>query len=287
MTSTLLATAKSTRETVRSLDWWTDSLFCLRISRPPGYRFTPGQFSRLGLAELAAPHAVSWRAYSITSASDDPFLEFYGIKVPGGAFTGAVSALRAGDPILLEQQPNGFMTLDRFVDGDSLWMLATGTGIGPYLSILQDAPVWRQFRDLIVVHCVRHAEELAYQPLLQALQARAARDPTQARLHLVQSVTRDTGAAMHAPQHRPDQTAASTTAAKPQTIVRLHARIPAMLADGSLQAAAGVPLDPGTARLMLCGNPAMIEDTRRLLHERGFRPCRRALPGQFLTENYW
>ena len=277
MTSTLLATAKSTRETVLSLDWWTDSLFCMRISRPAAYRFTPGQFSRLGLADLAAPHAVSWRAYSITSATADSFLEFYGIKVPGGAFTGAVRALRAGDPILLEHQPNGFLTLDRFVDGDSLWMLATGTGLGPYISMLQDAPIWRQFDDLILVHCVRHAVELAYQSLLQTLQARAAHDPALARLHLVQSVTRETSAAERAPERHPDQAA----------IVRLHGRIPAMIADGSLQAATGVPLDPATARMMLCGNPAMIEDTRRLLHERGFRPCRRALPGQFLTENYW
>lgn len=275
MTSTLLATAKSTCETVRSLAWWTDSLFCLTISRPAGYQFMPGQFSRLGLAELAEPHAVAWRAYSITSSTDDPCLEFYGIRVPGGAFTGAVAALQPGDPILLEHQPNGFLTLDRFVDGESLWMLATGTGLGPYISMLQHAPVWRQFRDLILVHCVRHAAELAYQPLLQRLQARAASDPAQARLHLVQSITREPGAGALDPPPNP------------AGIVRLHARIPAMIADGSLQTATGVPLDPDSARLMLCGNPAMIEETRRVLHERGFRPCRRALPGQFLTENYW
>lgn len=275
MTSTLLPTAKSTCETVRSLVWWTDNLFCLTISRPTGYQFAPGQFSRLGLADLAEPHAVAWRAYSITSSTDVSTLEFYGIRVPGGVFTSAVAALRPGDPILLEHQPNGFLTLERFVDGDSLWMLATGTGLGPFISMLRHAPIWRQFRDLILVHCVRHAAELAYQQLLQTVQARAARDPVQARLHLVQSVTREAdGDAVDTP---PDRAA----------VVRRHARIPALIADGSLQSATGVPLDPGSARLMLCGNPAMIEDTRRILHERGFRPCRRAQPGQFLTENYW
>ena len=287
MTSTLLATPKSTCETVRSLEWWTDSLFCLSITRPASYRFVPGQFSRLGLAETVAPHALAWRAYSITSAPDAPLLEYSGIQVPGGAFTGAVRALQAGDPILLEHAPNGFLTSDRFEDGDSLWMLATGTGLGPYISMLQDGAIWRKFRHLIVVHCVRHTAELAYQPLLRSLQARALEDPVLARLHLVHSVTRAPHARAQASDNAGDPFDPAGPTLRAPTIARLHARIPAMIADGSMAAAAGVPLDPASARVMLCGNPAMIEETRRLLHDRGFRPCRRALPGQFLTENYW
>lgn len=278
MSPPLIATDKSSCETVCSLTWWTDDLFCLTITRPADYRFTPGQFARLGLAEMTPPHSTAWRAYSITSGTADPALEFYGIRVPSGAFTGAVNALKAGDSILLERQPNGFLTLDRFVDGESLWMLATGTGLGPYVAILQDDTVWRQFRHLILVHCVRHAAELAYQPLLSALQARVARDPTLAKLHLVQSVTRE-------PENVAGVVAANDKA--PALLTRLHARIPALIADGSLVAATGLPLDPASARVMLCGNPAMIEETRRLLQERGFRPCRRAIAGQFLTENYW
>ena len=282
MPLTLLATAKSTLETVHRITWWTESLFCLTISRPPEYRFMPGQFSRLGLAELASPHNVAWRAYSVTSGTDDPFLEFYGIRVPGGVFTGAVAALGEGDPILLEHHPNGFLTADRFVDGESLWMLASGTGLGPYVSMLKDAAIWHKFSDLVLVHCVRHADELAYQPLLQSLQAGARADTSRARLHLVQSVTREPR-----PPEPPGHAIAPVADAGAPRIARLHARIPSMIGDGSLQAATGLRLEPDSARIMLCGNPAMIEDTRRLLHERGFRPCRRALPGQFLTENYW
>ena len=264
MPTLLSATDKSTCETVLSIDWWTDSLFCLTITRPPAYRFIPGQFSRLGLAEVPSGAPVVWRAYSVTSHSDAETLEYYGITVPGGAFTGAVAQLQPGDPILLDKQPNGFMTIDRFTGGESLWMLATGTGLGPFIAILRERTVWTRFRDLIVVHCVRHATELAYRSALEALGDAAANDPLAARLHLIQSVTREADGPGW-----------------------LHGRVTTLLDDGTLESAAGVPLVPESARIMLCGNPAMIDDTRRRLQQRGFLPCRRANSGHFLTENYW
>jgi ferredoxin--NADP+ reductase len=257
---------KASRETVTSVRRWTDHLFTFRSTRPKGYRFTPGQYARLGL-----PHGdgMIWRAYSLTSDPALEELEYYGILVPGGAFTTQLSNIEAGAPIWIEKQSFGFMTADRFVDGDTLWMLSTGTGIGPYLSILRDAAVWDQFGELVLVHSVRHASELTYEQEIRQLQATPPAAARHAgRLQLIQCTTRETG----------DDAAAAG---------RLHGRITTLIENGELERKAGLPLTPETARVMLCGNPAMIAETRRLLHERGMKPCRRALPGQFVTENYW
>ncbi|HJV51263.1 MAG TPA: ferredoxin--NADP reductase [Noviherbaspirillum sp.] len=259
----ILAKGKSTLETVTSKHWWTDALVTFTTTKPPNYSFVAGQYARLGLPD---EHDAVWRAYSMVSAPHEEQLEFYGILVPNGRFTSRLKQLKPGDRILLEKQPFGFMTVDRFEDGDDLWMLATGTGIGPFISILRDPLVWEKFRHLQLVHCVRHAAELSYQNHLAEL---ARRPPTSsaapARMQLIQSTTRD-------PEAAPP---------------RLHGRVTTLLENGELERAAGIPLTEKSSRIMLCGNPDMIEDTRRILHHRGMRPCRRALPGQFVTENYW
>jgi ferredoxin--NADP+ reductase len=208
---------------------------------------------------------VIWRAYSMTSAPHDETLEFYGILVDGGRFTSQLKNIRAGSSMLLEKLPYGFMTPDRFTGGEDLWMLATGTGVGPFISLLRDSYVWNRFKRLILVHCVRHAEELCYTQELEDLQSLHAQ-PEDAALQVLRLVTRESGSD------------------KPAL---LHGRITSLLQNGELEKAAGVALSEEAARIMLCGNPEMIEETRRLLHERGLRPVRRALPGHFLTENYW
>lgn len=261
MINETLAKGKATVETVTSMRWWTDGLFTFTTTKPPGYSFIPGQYARIG---LPGEHDVIWRAYSMVSAPHEDSLEFYGILVPGGRFTSLVKELKPGAGILIEKQPYGFMTVDRFEDGEELWMLATGTGIGPFISILSDAHVWQKFSKLIVVHCVRHANEFSYQKHLLQL----AENPpiaTHAQLKLVRTATRET---VEDPS-------------------RLNGRITALLENGELEQAVGVPLTVQSSRIMLCGNPDMIEDTRRILHQRGMRPCRRVLPGQFVTENYW
>ena len=257
---------KASREKITSVRRWTDSLFTFRSTRPEGFRFAPGQYARLGLPD---GDGMIWRAYSLTSDPAQEELEYYGILVPGGAFTTRLKDIEPGAPIWIEKQSFGFMTPDRFSDGDALWMLSTGTGVGPYLSILRDAAAWDQFRDLVLVHCVRHASELTYGEELHQLQAAppsAARHP--GRLQLIQCTTREN-----------DEAAIGGG--------RLHGRITTLIENGELERKAGLPLDPETARVMLCGNPAMIEQTRHILHKRGMRPCRRATPGQFVTENYW
>lgn len=263
MIDDILAKGKSTLETVTSMHWWTDALFTFTTTKPSNYSFIPGQYARLG---LAGEHDVIWRAYSMVSAPHEEQLEFYGILVPGGLFTSRLKSLNPGDRILLDKQSFGFMTVDRFEDGEDLWMLSTGTGIGPFISILRDSAVWEKFRHLRLVHCVRHADELSYQAQLTELARNPpSTSPSPAQLRLIQSTTRE-----------PDIVAP-----------RLNGRITTLLENGELERAGGIPLTEKSSRIMLCGNPDMIEDTRRILHQRGMRPCRRALPGQFVTENYW
>lgn len=264
MLSAEQVTEKATLETVTAIHHWTDSLFSFKTTRPSGYTFVPGQYARLGLSD---ERGMLWRAFSITSATDQPFLEFFAIEVEGGAFSAMLKTLKPGEPIGIEKQSFGFMTADRFNDGDDLWMLATGTGLGPYISVAQDPSVWERFRNLLVVHCVRHADELAYQEQLLALKQKSPFSSLPAKLQLIQMVTREP----HASDHPG----------------RLHGRITTLLENGELEKQAGLPITVASSRIMICGNPQMIDDTRRILHKRGMSPCRRALPGQFVTENYW
>jgi ferredoxin--NADP+ reductase len=204
------------------------------------------------------------------SAPHEDYLEYYGVVVPGGMFTTKIKDIKAGDPVWVEKQRYGFMTVNRFADGEDLWMLATGTGLGPFISILRDPAVWRKFRNLILVHGVRHANEFSYQDELLALQSSPPLGKEQAgRLQLIQTSTRD---------------ALDMAGLKDG---RLQGRITTLLENGELEKKTGIPITVESSRIMLCGNPDMIDDTRRLLHARGMKPCRRVLPGQFVTENYW
>lgn len=257
MTTGPLTSDKGTRETITQMHRWTNKLITFRTTRPLNYAFTPGQYARLGLPD---GDSLVWRAYSITSTPGEDTLEFYGIVVEGGQFTSKLDLLKVGDPIWVDRQVFGFMTESRFADGDDLWMLATGTGVGPFISILRDRALWQRWRHLVLVHCVRHADELAYGEELAVMAGSAA---SEGKLRLLQLLTRD-AAGSH-----------------------LQGRITTLLQNGALEQAAGLPLNAEQSRVMLCGNPAMIEETRKLLHERGMRPVRRANPGQFVTENYW
>lgn len=262
MIEDILAKGKATAETVLGVRWWNDRLFTFSTSKPAGYSFNAGQYARLG---LPVEDHVIWRPYSMTSAPASESLEFYGIVVPGGAFTTRAKQLKAGDSILVEKQCYGFMTPDRFGDGGELWMLSTGTGVGPFLSMLRDPYIWGKFDKLILVHCVRHADEFAYADELDAL-TKTPPAGAAARLQVLRTVTRE----------------------QPASESRLLAgRITALIDNGELERQAGAVLNETTTRIMMCGNPEMIEDMRKLLHARGLRPVRRALPGHFLTENYW
>lgn len=149
-----------TAEAILAVRPWAPTLFSLRTSRYPGFRFTPGQFARLGVARDDG--SIVWRAYSIASATYDEYLEFFSVVIPGGEFTSRLASFRPGDRVLVDKASYGYLTTARFVGGKDLWMLSSGTGLAPFLSILRDPSVWEQYENLILVHSARHAGELAY-----------------------------------------------------------------------------------------------------------------------------
>lgn len=260
---------KYTEETITWLKPWAPNLFSFRLTRPPGFRFVPGQFARLGVRKNSAAvgkeptQRLVWRAYSVVSADYDDFLEFYSIVVPGGEFTSELARLRTGDRVLVDKTNFGFFTTDRFEQGRDLWMLSTGTGLAPYLSILRDAQIWQQYENLILVHCVRYPNELAYAETIAGLRSHPLIGEHAGKLRYVRAVTRS----------RLDGA--------------LSTRIPAAIADGSLERMAGMALDHQRARIMICGNPEMVDDTRKLLKQMGYTTSRRGAPGHMAVENYW
>lgn len=254
---------KFSRETVLSVRRWCDTLFSFTLTRPAHFRFSAGQFARLGIELVGADGTVErvFRAYSVVSSPFAETLEFFSIVVPDGAFTSRLQHLRVGDTVLLEKIAYGFLTLARFQQPapQDLWLLATGTGLAPFLSILQDFAAWQQYQQMVLVYSVRTSRELAYQAEIQQIvQDFGAQG---AQFSFVPIVTREQG-------------------------VGLHQRLPQLLASGQLEAHVGLHLDVAHSHVMLCGNPQMVEDTRNALKARGLVMNRRG-EGNIAVENYW
>ncbi|NYE26950.1 ferredoxin--NADP reductase [Pigmentiphaga litoralis] len=265
---------KYTAETVTWVKTWVPGkLFSFRTTRDQGFRFVPGQFARLGVAKPDPSAAdgsgstIVWRAYSIVSAPYDEHLEFFSIVVDGGEFTSELEKLGEGDTIYVDKTAFGFLTTAAFPTGKDLWMLSSGTGLAPFISVLLDLQVWDDYEHLIVVHSVRTAEELAYRETIEGLADHpyfgemVAANPH--KLIYLPSITREIvpGA--------------------------LNGRITTLIETGELERRAGVALDPERGRVMLCGNPEMVSDLRHLLASRGFAASRRGRPGNLAVENYW
>lgn len=246
-------------ETVLSVHHWNDSYFSLTTTRDAGLRFRNGQFVMLGL--LIGGRLVR-RAYSIASANWDESLEFFSIKVPEGVFSSALARVQPGDPIHVSRKPVGTLVLDDLRPGRRLWLLATGTGLAPFLAVLRDPETWEHFEQVYLVHGVRRVTDLAYRELIeQALPAHEYLGPLlRGRLHYVPVVSRE-------PFPR-------------------AGRITSLLADGALEASIpAMPLDPAQDRLMLCGGPGMLADLRTLLDARGFVASpSQGVPGDYVYE---
>jgi len=255
------AAGRFTIENVIAVRWWTPTLVSFRTSRARGFRFTPGHYARVGLGDSDG-NAV-WRPFSIVSAAYDPHLEFVAVLVPGGEFSGLLSTAGVGTPVNVDKGSYGFLTTDHFAPGEDLWLLASGTGLGPFVSILRDPSTWAAFRRVVVVHSVRHARELAYRAEIARIPREEAIAIDPERLKYVPVVTRESC---------------------PGT---LEARIPDLIAGGRLESATGMQLEPRRSRIMVCGNPDLGAALRRLLIARGFHVNRRATPGQLAFENYW
>ncbi len=228
---------------------WTDTLFSLRVEGPR-LKFEAGQFVRIGIE----PTLV--RAFSFVNPPSDPVLEFYGVVVPQGPLSPRLARLEKGDVLQVASNPAGFLVLSEVPDADTLWLVSTGTGIAPFLSILRIETPWRRFRNVVLVHAVRYSAELAYRDLLkQVLLQRPA-------FRYVTFVSRE---------------------AAPGS---LPGRIPAAIRDARLEAAAGLALD-SRSHVMLCGNPQMLKDATAALAERGMRKHRRRSPGHIAVESFW
>ena len=261
--------------TVLNKTTWTPNLFSFTVTRPDSFKFTAGQFVRLGVnpSQLAYyqqdKKSVSdediFRAYSIVSSPFDEVLEFFSIVIPDGAFTSQLQHLQVGDELLLNTTPFGFLTLARYQKPHpkELWLLATGTGLAPFLSMLQDLQTWQDYEHIILAYSARTIEELAYVDKIKQLEAdfgSLVDDPAQ--LIFIPIVTRE-----------PMQGA-------------LTERLPKLLLDGSLQQCAGIALDVDSSHIMLCGNPEMVEDTPETLKSLGMTMNRRG-EGNIAVENYW
>ena len=255
---------KWTTERVLSVRWWTPTLVSFRTTRYRGFRFTPGHYTRLGLGATGASLGDwVWRPFSLASAAHDDFLEFIAVLVPGGAFSEPLRQLREGDAIRVDKASYGFLTVDQLACGRELWMLASGTGLGPFLAILKDPAVWQNYQRLIVAHSVRHSSELAWRDEIAGMPQGELFAEAKATLTYLPIVTREPGA------------------------TALADRIPLLLADGRLEAAAATPLDVATSRVLVCGNPEMTRELRQSLSARGFATNRRGVPGQMAFEKYW
>lgn len=251
---------KYSRETVLSVRRWSDSLFSFVMTRPAHFRFTAGQFARIGIEVVGDAPIV--RAYSVVSSPFAETLEFFSIVVPDGAFTSRLNSLQVGDKLLLERIPYGYLTLARYQEPvpQDLWLLATGTGLAPFLSILQDFAVWQSYHHIVLAYSVRTIEELAYVHEINAL-AETFSDESGASFQFIPVVTRD-------PSYP------------------LHERLPVLIASGQLEQAANLAMNVATSHVMLCGNPQMIDDTRHALKARGLTMNRRGV-GNIAVENYW
>jgi len=230
---------------------WAPGLITLRLQLQPS--FEAGQFFNLG---LYLGGGFTRRAYSAASAPGE-LLEFFIAEVNDGEFSPALFALGEGQHVWVENKPQGFFTLGYVPDAEELWLVATGTGLGPFIAMLRSGLVWQRFRRVIVVHGVRDTAQLAYRTELDAWSK-------QHPLRVVTCLSR-----------------------QPAAPPLLGGRVTQALANGSLEAAAGTTIGPERSHVMLCGNPEMVLEMSALLHERGLSKHRQRKPGHITIEKYW
>ncbi len=232
-------------ERVLHVHHWNDTLFSFRTTRDPSLRFRNGHFVMIGLNVEGKP---LMRAYSVASANHEEHLEFFSIKVPNGPLTSRLQHLRPGDEIIVGRKPVGTLVLDDLTPGKHLYLLSTGTGLAPFLSIIKDPEAYERFEKVVLVHGVRQVDELAYQQFIEhELPAHEFLGEMLCdKLIYYPTVTREP--------------------------YRNMGRLTDLIESGKLQADVGLPpLDPAADRAMICGSEAMLRDTCELLDSRGFK----------------
>lgn len=248
-------------ETVLSVRHWNEHLFSFRISRPASFRFRSGEFVMIGLkGENGKPLL---RAYSVASPSWDEELEFLSIKVEDGPLTSKLQLIEPGDQIYLGRKPTGTLVTDALLPGKRLFMLSTGTGLAPFLSLSRDPDVYEFYEQVVAVHSVRRVSDLAFR---DELASKWAEDPlvseqAPAQFHYVPTVTRE-------------------------PFDGHTARIDKLVESGVLfEGIPGAPrFDPETDRIMMCGSMEMIKQFAAWFEANGFTEGSNAAPGQFVIE---
>jgi ferredoxin--NADP+ reductase len=233
------------QETVLSVRHWSDSLFSFTTTRDRGLRFKNGHFLMLGLEVEGRPLL---RAYSVVSANYEEHLEFYSIKVPNGPLTSRLQHLQPGDSVLVGKKPTGTLVLSHLKPGKRLYLLATGTGLAPFMSMVRDPETYERFEHVVLVHGVRFTKDLGYSDYIQneLPQHEYLSEQVKNQLLYYPTVTREP--------------------------FKNQGRITDLLGSGKLSADVGLPgFDPEHDRVMICGSPEMLNDTVTLLESRGFR----------------
>jgi ferredoxin--NADP+ reductase len=246
------------QERVLSVNHWTDRLFSFTTTRDAALRFSNGHFTMIGLRVNEKPLL---RAYSIASANYEEHLEFLSIKVDEGPLTSRLQHIKVGDNIIVGRKPTGTLVVDYLLPGKRLYMLATGTGLAPFMSIVRDPSTYEKFEHIILVHGVRQVDELAYHDLLVE----------------------------HLPSHEFLGDMVSTQMLYYPTVTREEfrntGRIPDLIESGKLFADLHLPeLNPSEDRVMICGSPGMLRGLKHLLEQRGFWEGNTSTPGDFVIE---
>jgi len=245
-------------ERVLSVHHWTDRLFTFTTTRDPSLRFSNGHFTMIGLRVNDKPLL---RAYSIVSANHEDHLEFLSIKVPDGPLTSRLQHIKVGDTVIVGRKPTGTLLIDYLNPGKRLYLLATGTGLAPFMSIIRDPETYERFEQVVLVHGVRQVDELAYHEFLtQHLpEHEFLGDMVKRQLRYYPTVTRESYEHM--------------------------GRVTELMESGKLFADLGLPrLDPSQDRAMICGSPAMLRDLKAMLEARGFKEGSTSKPGDFVIE---
>jgi ferredoxin--NADP+ reductase len=244
-------------ETVEQVHHWTDRLFSFRCTRSPTLRFTAGQFVMLGLMVEGKPLV---RAYSVASPPWDEGLEFLSIKVQDGPLTSRLQHVRAGDEILIGRKPVGTLVMDALLPGRTLWLYGTGTGLAPFLSLIREPEVYDRFERVVLLHGVRQVAELAYADMIEALpQDEALGELVGGTLLYYPTVTREP--------------------------FRNQGRVTDLIRSGKLFNDLGLPaFSPAEDRIMLCGSPEMLVETKGLLEGMGFEEGANSRPGHYVIE---
>ncbi|NHN76513.1 ferredoxin--NADP reductase [Azotobacter chroococcum] len=246
-------------ERVLSVHHWNDTLFSFKTTRNPGLRFENGQFVMIGLEAEGRP---LMRAYSIASPNYEEHLEFFSIKVQNGPLTSRLQHLKEGDQLMVSRKPTGTLVTGDLLPGKHLYMLSTGTGLAPFMSLIQDPEVYERFEKVVLIHGVRQVSELAYQQFIteHLPQNEYFGDAVREKLIYYPTVTRES--------------------------YRNQGRLTDLMRSGKLFEDIGLPpLNPQDDRAMICGSPSMLDESCEVLDSFGLKISpRMGEPGDYLIE---